>query len=309
MTFRETSGSEINPLARIALSIDLEDFYHANYPGYNYRTMANSPSRLVEPTEMMLDIFDRHGHKVTFFVLGEVAKKFPELIRKIAGKGHEIASHADNHTLIFEQGRDKSIHSIRNSVYFLEDLVGNKIYGFRAPNFSASPKRTPWLFDELADLGLTYDSSRFPAKTYYGGEPGIPKIPFPMKLPNGDHLWEVPVSCLGPRGLRFAWSGGFYWRILPLSFIVKSVNKLLSHNKPVVLYLHPKDIDPHNPPLPIGKISNWIHQVGTKRGFAKLDEMASQMQFSRIIDLLPEINNGKEQQNKKRTVETETAVA
>lgn len=308
MTFREIIGAEINPLARIALSIDLEDFYHANYPGYNYRTMAGSPSRLIEPTEIMLEIFDRYLHKVTFFVLGEVARRFPELIRKISESGHEIASHGENHTLIFEQSRDKSIHGIRNSIYYLEDITGNKIYGFRAPNFSASPKRTPWLFDELADLGLTYDSSRFPAKTYYGGEPGIPKTPFIMELPGGGRLWEVPVSCIGPRGLRFAWSGGFYWRIIPLSFIAKRANKLLSQNKPVVLYLHPKDIDAENPPLPIGRISNWIHQVGTKRGFAKLDEMASQLQLCRIIDLLPEIKNGKEQQNKKRARETETAV-
>jgi len=305
MTRGETSKIEPKPIPRAALSIDLEDFYHANYPRYNYRKLLDSPSRLVEPTEKMLDIFDQFDHKVTFFVLGEVARHFPWLIRKISTCGHEIATHGENHSLITELGREKTILGLRKAVGFLEDLTGEKIHGYRAPNFSANPRKTPWLFEELANLGLIYDSSRFPAKAYYGGEPQMQKTPFIMKLRNGEELWEIPVSCSGPAGFRLVWSGGFYWRILPLSFIVKKAGKLIDKGKPVVLYLHPKDIDSENPSLPIGRISNWIHQVGTNKGYEKLRNMASQMQMRRIIDLIPENRHDK---NQETAIEPETAM-
>ena len=306
MTWGETSKIDPKPFARAALSIDLEDFYHANYPRYNYRKLIGSPSRLIEPTEKMLDVFDQFDHKVTFFVLGEVARQFPWLIKKISACGHEIATHGENHFLITELGEDKTIQGLRRAVGHLEDLTGEKVYGYRAPNFSASPGKTPWLFEELVNLGLRYDSSRFPAKAYYGGEPRMQKTPFVINLRNGEELWEIPVSCSGPAGFRLVWSGGFYWRVLPLSFIVKKAEKLIDKGNPVILYLHPKDIDSENPSLPIGRISNWIHQVGTGKGYEKLERMASQMRMKRIIDLIPENRHDKKQE--KREYETTTAM-
>lgn len=308
MTARGKENITPHVRARIALSIDLEDFYHANYPGYDYEELTGSPSRLIEPTERMLDIFERNEHRVTFFVLGEVARQFPQLIRKISARGHEIASHGENHRLITKLGKEKTIQGLRRTINHLEDLTGRKVYGYRAPNFSAHPKRTPWLFDELVKLGLIYDSSRFPAKTYYGGEPKMKRFPFLIKTPNNGRLWEIPVSCNGPNFFRLVWSGGFYWRILPLNFVIKKAKSFISKGEPVVMYLHPKDIDTKNPSLPIGRISNWIHQVGTKRGYEKLDEMASRINLERIIDLIPEIEYDEKQEEKRKIIQKETAV-
>jgi len=297
------------PYARVALSVDLEDFYHANYPGYDYREMISSPSHLIEPTEIMLDLLEKRGYRVTFFVLGEVAKLFPLLIKKISHAGHEIASHGESHRLITELGPEKTIQDLRRSVGFLEDITGCKVNGYRAPNYSAHPKRTPWLFAELIRLGLIYDSSRCPAKTYYSGEPNMSKLPFLMELPGTGSLWEIPVSCSGPKFFRFIWAGGFYWRILPLNFIIKKIRHLIANGKPAILYLHPKDIDPENPSLPIGRISNWIHQVGTKKGEKKLDSMLSRVECGRIIDIIPKEEYGKKQREKeKNRIATETAM-
>ncbi len=306
MMFREIKKPGIK--TRVALSIDLEDYYHANYPGYDYRSLVHRDSRLMEPTEIILKILDRNNSKATFFVLGEIAYKYPKLIKRIADGGHEIATHGENHLLITQLGRDETIKGLRKSVLFLEDLTGKKVYGYRAPNFSAHPRRTPWLFEELVNLGLVYDSSRFPARTYYGGEPKMKKFPFLMEITDSKNIWEVPVSCDGPPFFRLAWSGGFYWRILPLNLVLKKTSNLIYKNKPVVLYLHPKDIDSQNPSLPIGRLSNWIHQVRTKKGRSKLREMASKIELARIIDLIPEIENDKKKEEKEEFIESELAL-
>ncbi len=282
--------NEYNPInvkACAVLSVDLEDYYHANYPGYDYTKLKTRISHLVEPTLKLLDILEETGAKITFFVLGEVARKYPDLVRRISNAGHEIACHGNNHRLITELGKAETISGITTSISLLEDITGQKVLGYRAPNFSAHLNRTHWLFEEIYKLGIFYDSSRFPAKTYYGGEPFMNNYPHIMPLKCGGKLWEVPVSSSNTPLVRFVWSGGFYWRILPLRIIVARTNRLIASGRPAVLYLHPKDIDAKNPDLPIGAISNWIHQVGTKKAEDKLRAMVRKIKFLPIIDILP----------------------
>jgi polysaccharide deacetylase family protein (PEP-CTERM system associated) len=273
--------------AKPCLSVDLEDYYHGNYPGYDYMSMKFEDSRVVEPTQTMLDVLDATGCRVTFFVLDEIARKFPDLVRTISGRGHEIACHGDNHVLLTKRRREDVLEGLTRSVEFLEDLTGQKVLGYRAPNFSASFKKTPWLFEKLIGLGIRYDSSRFPAKSFYSGEPFMDKFPHAMFTCHDGTLYEVPISTSGLSPFRLVWSGGFYWRILPLNLIKKRIRRRLSSGKAAVLYLHPKDIDPNNPPLPIGRIDNWVHRVGTAGGLGKLVEMCKSFDFVPIKDILP----------------------
>lgn len=269
------------------LSIDLEDYYHGNYPGFDY-TMYNFPiSRFIEPTVLMLDILASTGSFATFFVLGECARKYPKIIKRIANEGHEIASHGEDHRLFSSLSERNTLVKIGSSIAYLEQLIGKKVHGYRAPNFCAHSKKTIWLFEGLAEMGLLYDSSRFPSRNWFEGEPTMLKHPHLMKLPSGLSIYEIPVSSMGSRGLRIVWSGGFYWRILPLKLSIKAIENKISKGFPAVFYLHPKDIDPENPRLPVGFFSNWIHLVGTKKGLSKLKEMCEKIRFSRLIDILP----------------------
>ena len=273
--------------AKPCISVDLEDYYHGNYPGYDYTSIDFNDSRVVGPTNTMLDVFDATGVRATFFVLGEIAERFPHLVRAIHERGHEIASHGDNHLLLTSRRPEDAIDGLTKSVYLLEDIIGDKVLGYRAPNFCAGFDKTPWLFEKLLDLGIRYDSSLFPAKAYYSGEPFMDKYPHKVFTWRGGTLYEVPISSSGISPFRFVWSGGFYWRILPLEWITARIRRRLAAKKAAILYVHPKDIDPDNPHLPIGRLNNWIHRVGTAGGLSKLGRMCKEFDFVPIKDIIP----------------------
>ncbi len=279
------------------LTVDLEDFYHGNYPGYDYRRMERKSSRLIDSVTLMLEVFQEHSTKVTFFVLGEIAKDHPGLIKLISSKGHEIANHGDNHELITKRKPQEVIDGLIQATHRLSNIVGKPILGYRAPNFSASISKTRWLFEALYELGYKYDSSIFPANAYYGGNPNSPKQPYKLDLNDGKYLWEIPVSAIGPRGFRLVWSGGFYWRLLPYFIIHNRITSDQKQDKKTVLYLHPKDIDPQNQSLPVKWYFNWVHQVNTKKGLSKLKLMCEKNRFFSLNKLFGDSTN---EENKKR---------
>jgi len=263
------------------LTFDVEEWYHGAYPGYDYSMVADAPVRVVEMVERIVSLLRGFGAGATFFVLGEVAERHPQVVRTIAGAGFEVASHSYTHTLVPPQGKTGFAEQLVRSKCLLEDLSGQSVVGFRAPNFSISPQETPWAFEVLEGEGFLYDSSVFPAVAYYGGNPGAPR--FIHKIGN---LVEFPPSAASVLGVRLAFSGGFYFRALPLWLIEAGIKSYHRRGETPVLYLHPKDIDPHTPPLPLGWIANLVHRGRAKSGLAKFVRLLEKYRFISIREFL-----------------------
>ncbi len=216
------------------LSVDLEDWgqstYDLNAPITNY---------VVENTSKLLDIFSQAKSKATFFCQGLVAEKFPELIKRIHQAGHEIGTHGWSHRSVQELGQKGFKSELYKSVKILEDIIGEKVHGHRAPDFSIDI-RSDWPFDIISECGLEYDSSVYPI---YGKNYGSPDCPLgPFKLDSG--LWEIPLSTYVILGKRRAVLGGGYFRMYPYAlseYFLRGINR---QNRPAVIYLHPYEINP-----------------------------------------------------------------
>ena len=213
-------------------SIDVEDWSQSvlnpNNPVSN---------RVYNNTNRVLDLLDEHQHKATFFTLGNVAKKHPELIRRIAREGHEVASHGYNHQSIFNLTPKQVKEDVGSSVKLLEDISGQKVIGFRAPDFSIREYLFEWYCEALSENGLKYDSSLFPMKVI---KYGIEKE-YSLKIFNKYHINEHYLSYMKVGKHKLPFFGGGYFRITPYT-ITKSLTKNLD-NKRAVFYMHPYEID------------------------------------------------------------------
>jgi len=243
-----------------AMSIDVEDYFHVSVfdgivPRVQWETME---SRVCRNTEKLLDIFDEYEVRSTFFVLGWVAERHPELVRTIAGRGHEIASHGYSHRLVYDQTKAAFREDVRHAKKLLEDACGRPVSGYRAPSYSITP-RSLWALDVLIEEGYRYDSSIFPIRHDRYGISVSDRRPYRIDRPSGS-LIEVPGSTtqLGPMNLPVA--GGGYFRILPYWWTrwgIARVNE--QENRAAVFYLHPWEIDPDQPRLAAGRLSRFRH--------------------------------------------------
>lgn len=231
--------------------------------------------RLFEPTLWLLDLLDSHNSKATFFVLGRIAEKMPGLIREIAYRGHEIASHGLSHTPLYRTNYNDFLTDLRTSKHILEDCIGQRIDGYRAPCFSIT-SATAWAYNAIAEAGFYYDSSVYP----YGLHPqyGIPNAPLVPYYPIKDIL-EFPMSCATLGGIRIPCSGGAYMRFFPWSVFQKLYRNVLNNNRPYVFYIHPWELDPHQPRVG-GFSSASIRQYSfLSHTRNKLEELCTEIQF------------------------------
>lgn len=213
-------------------SIDVEDWSQSvldnNHPISN---------RVLKNTNHLLDMLDDYEQKATFFVLGNVAEKHPELVKRISNKGHEVASHGYNHKSIYELTPKQVREDVSKSVNLLEDITGNKVIGFRAPDFSIREYLFEWYCEALAENGLRYDSSLFPMKVL---RYGIEKE-YSLKIFNKYHLNEHYLSYVKLGKSKLPFFGGSYFRMTPY-FVTKLLSKQLNHER-AVFYMYPYDID------------------------------------------------------------------
>lgn len=248
------------------LTVDVEDWYHGNYRSLP-ADLVRSPELVSRNTLDLLELLARHGARATFFVLGEVAERYPELVRAIAAGGHEIASHGYRHDLVYEGGPDVFRAEVRRSKTILEDAGGRPVFGYRAPSWSLTAK-TPWAWEILEEEGYRYSASVFPVANYLYGIAGAPRVPY-QPDPRLS-LTEFPASCGRMFGRRVPFAGGFYLRLLPaaaLRFFEKQLNRA---GLPVVYYLHPREIDARQPRLPLGsRLESFIHHYGLSKSRAK----------------------------------------
>lgn len=238
---RTTSGAVPN-----VLSFDLEHWYTATL----LRERVSDPvDRIERSVGIVLDLLRRFETRATFFSVGEVVEDYPELIRAIAEEGHEIASHGHTHTPLFELSPAAFREELELSATAIEDAVGVRPDGFRAPNFSVTP-RTRWAFDALEDAGYGYDSSVFPVRTPMYGVQGAPVSPYrvdprrPFEDVNGtEGLLELPLAVFHPR-IRLPIAGGFYARLLPTALLERGIRNLNRRGVPAMLYFHPWEFNP-----------------------------------------------------------------
>lgn len=209
--------------------------------------------RVVENVENILEMLSRTDNEATFFVLEDVARNHPDMIRRIRDDGHEIGSHGYSHQLLSELSRSELAFEIERSVAALRDAGVDDVDGFRAPKFSLNGS-TAWAIDVLEERDFRYDSSIFPVKTPLYGVPDAPRQPYrigsdDLTAPREDGLWEVPLSTYRVPGLdvNVPVAGGFYLRALPYRFIRHALERRIAAGHPAVCYIHPWELDPSIP--------------------------------------------------------------
>ena len=236
----------------------------------------------------MLHILDEADVRATFFVLGWVAARYPTLVRDIYVEGHEIASHGWDHELVYDQTPHEFEQDVIRTKSFLEDLTGAAVHGYRAPSFSIVPQ-TWWALEVIAQAGHVYDSSVYPVRRKRGGM-AEGQRDIHMILDPGDRhagLLEVPPPSI--RLLQRNWpvAGGGYFRLLPEAvtrWALRRVNG--KEGRPVVVYLHPWEIDPDQPRLPGSAANRWRHYVNLDRTEARLRSLLEDFEFCAIANLL-----------------------
>jgi polysaccharide deacetylase family protein (PEP-CTERM system associated) len=262
------------------LSFDIEEWFHLlEHDAVRHEASWSSFERkLPRMLHRILDLLDETGAKATFFCLGWVAREYPDLVREIDQAGHEVGSHSDLHTLIFEQSPQQFRDELRRSKDSLEQAIGKPIRAFRAPGFSLVP-RCSWAFDVLAEEGFEVDCSVFPAHRAHGGFPDFGSAhPLKILTPSGI-LKEFPMSTAEFAGRRLVFSGGGYFRLLPLAVL----QNLWRRSDYTMTYFHPRDFEPDQPVLTgLGPVRRFKSYYGLTRAESKLRAILREFPFESV---------------------------
>jgi peptidoglycan-N-acetylglucosamine deacetylase len=266
------------------MTVDFEDYF-CDLPFSEWKKY---DSRITETTQILLDLFTKYNIKSTFFVVGYIAQKYPNLINEIKEKGHEIASHSYSHLDLRKATRNEVEKDLLKSFDIIENITGEKVIGFRAPFFSIDNNNS-WILEFLKKY-VQYDSSIFPIKTPLYGVPKAPKIIYHpskenfVKNDNAEKFIEIPPltnKIFSMYNLPVA--GGFYFRALPYFFISNGIKKINKHNSPAMLYFHPKDLDKNMPKI---KEYSWHYHYGKRNIIEKFERLLHNFEFTSVKDLL-----------------------
>jgi polysaccharide deacetylase family protein (PEP-CTERM system associated) len=221
-------------------SIDVEDYWKILSCDWLGKDMKPTEA-VLRNTKKILSILDEYNVKATFFVLGEVAEKFPNLVREINELGHEVGAHGYHHCVIYTINREIFEKEVTDAKKLIEDILGQRVLGHRAPSFSIMPS-THWALDVLSNAGYNYDSSIFPFAGNRYGWPGFSKDICELKLDNGKIIVEVPMSTISLFGKSLPACGGGYLRHFPYLYTQLAM-KRMQRKRPAIIYLHPYDLD------------------------------------------------------------------
>ena len=271
-----------------ALTVDVEDYYHALVfqEGLKERATTRFESRVARSTGRVLSLLAARGVKATFFVLGEVAAEHPSIVRDIAKDGHEVACHSYHHVRVDRQSPDEFRAGVRCAKAVLEDIAGQPVVGYRAPNFSIG-RTERWAYQVLAEEGFRYDSSIYPIAHDRYGDRSAPRFPYEIWRDGDKSLLEFPIGTLRLFGTNLPIGGGGYFRLLPgalLSSAIRRVNAV--ERRPVMFYFHPWELDPDQPRPAMAWRHQFRHYVGMRRHEAKLARFLERVLFAAIRDVL-----------------------
>jgi polysaccharide deacetylase family protein (PEP-CTERM system associated) len=270
-----------------AMSVDVEDYFQVSaFDSIVSRESWNElESRVCGSTDRLLEIFDQAGVRATFFVLGWVAERFPELVARIAAQRHEIASHGFAHRLVYDQTTDEFRDDVRRAKQLLESIIGTAVNGYRAPSYSLTP-RSLWALDVLIEEGYLYDASIFPI---YHDRYGIPSAQRGVHRihRSGGAIVEAPASTVRCAGVNLPIAGGGYFRLLPYAWTRWGIaHRNDAERSPAIFYLHPWEIDPEQPRLATSRATRIRHYRNLHRTEPRLLRLLDDFQFSTVADLL-----------------------
>lgn len=281
------TGSPLN-----AFSVDLEDWFQGlTSTNPQVDRWQHLPGRVVPATQRLLAILRTHEVRATFFVLGHVAESHPELIQSIQADGHEIAVHGYWHYRVSRMTAAEFARELECSVKAIRLITGQMPIGHRAPYFSVN-HTTPWAFDVLQEQGFRYDSSIFPIRNGYYGFPGAPRFPY---LASRNGLVEFPLSTVRVGGINLPVAGGFYLRMWPYAFVRWAIRHLNHQGHPVILYMHPWELDLAQPPHPVTPRERITHFAGRRGLEAKLGRLFGEFRFAplqRLLEQNPSLQPG-----------------
>jgi polysaccharide deacetylase family protein (PEP-CTERM system associated) len=263
-----------------ALTIDFEDWYQGlEIP---HTRWAEFEDRIAPIGRRLLELLAAAGTRATFFVLGHVAERFPELVREIAAAGHEIGTHGYSHRLVYQQTPATFRAELRRSIDTLAELTGRPVLGHRAPFFSIT-RRSLWALEILTELGIRYDSSIFPVRNYRYGIADAPRWPYQV---SSAPLWEFPISTwrLGGRNLPVA--GGAYFRLYPYAVTRQAFRSINRQRRPAVFYLHPWEIDPDHPRIPLPRRIALTHYANLRATEGRLRRLLTDFRFAPMREVL-----------------------
>jgi polysaccharide deacetylase family protein (PEP-CTERM system associated) len=268
-----------------ALTIDVEDYFHVTaFTGDIDRSRWSSmESRVERNTTRLLDLFARHDVRATFFVLGWVAERYPDIVRGLHAAGHEIACHGLTHEVIYRQTPAVFREETIRAKQLLEDLTGAPVRGYRAATYSIV-RETMWALDILAELGFEYDSSIFPVRHDLYGVPDAPRAPY--RVASG-RLLEVPLTTVTIAGQRLPCGGGGYFRLLPYSVFKWALQRVNQRDRlAAIFYCHPWEIDPDQPRIEGASLkSRFRHYVNLKATEGRLGRLLTDFRWGRMDEV------------------------
>jgi polysaccharide deacetylase family protein (PEP-CTERM system associated) len=264
-----------------ALTIDVEDYFQVSaFAPYIARSDWDSRECRVERNvNRILDMLDQHQTKATFFTLGWIAERYPQLVREIAARGHEVASHGYGHERASDLTPDAFFDDIQRAKAVLEDLSGAEVKGYRAPSFSIGTGNL-WAFDCLLRAGYRYSSSVYPIAHDHYGMPDAPRYAFEAR----PGLVEIPITTLRMLGRNLPSSGGGYFRLLPYGLSRWMLNRVNSREgKSGIFYFHPWEIDTGQPRIAgINRKTRFRHYVNIDRVEGRLHQLLKDFQWDRM---------------------------
>jgi polysaccharide deacetylase family protein (PEP-CTERM system associated) len=270
---------------RNVMSVDVEDWFcvHNLSRLIPYADWDKCESRVERSTVRLLDLFGKHGVEATFFVLGWVADRFPDLVREIERRGHEVATHGYSHQLLTSMRPEEFRADLQRSLVALARTTTQEVRGFRAPSFSLT-KRTLWAIDILRESGIQYDSSVFPVG--FHPDYGIADADLrPHRLANG--LTELPMGVAEVLGLRIPCSGGGYFRLYPYAVTRALMRMCNQQGRPVMFYLHPWEADPGQPRVSgLSWSKRFRHYNSLDRTEERLESLLTDFTFTSARELL-----------------------
>lgn len=269
-------------------SVDVEEYFQVNaFEPYVARERWHEmPARLEASVDAILALLDRRGATGTFFTLGWVARHRPQVVRAIAAAGHEIASHGFWHQRVVTLTPAEFRADVRDARAALEDVAGAPVTGYRAPSFSIIPG-CEWAFEVLLEEGHQYDSSRFPIRRAGYGSPGTPRDPYVIDTPSG-LLLELPLATATFLDRLVPAAGGGYLRQFPFGVIRRAFREAAARRAPGMFYIHPWEVDPGQPRLPVPMVTRVRHYRGLARTLPLMDRLLAEFPFRSVRETYPD---------------------
>lgn len=289
---RKSQPSDPNIRLCHALTVDLEDYFHTEVAsqGVSFAEWEQQPSRVEASTHRLLELLDRNQTRATFFVLGWVARRYPRLIREIHQHGHEIGCHSLDHQLVCRMSQTEFYETTKTAKNLIEAIIQEPIYGYRAPCFSITPG-CEWAFDTLVQLGFSYDSSVHPVHHPLYGNPTAPRSAYSV---SDDRLMEFPIATWKVAGRNLSVGGGAYLRLLPYQYIHRGLATWEKEMQtPAMFYLHPWEIDPYQPYIPLSFKSTIRQTWGTTIMEDKVQRLLRQFRFASVREVHKNLLGGK----------------